>query len=45
MLGQRSRVSEVLNRKRRLSLSMIRKLHQGLNIPLESLISDYQLSV
>lgn len=45
MLGQRSRVSEVLNRKRRLSLSMIRKLHQGLNIPLESLISDYQLAV
>lgn len=45
MLGQRSRVSEVLNRKRRLSLSMIRKLHQGLNIPLESLISDYKLSV
>lgn len=45
MLGQRSRVSEVLNRKRRLSLNMIRKLHQDLNIPLESLISDYKLSI
>ena len=45
MLGQRSRVSEVLNRKRRLSLSMIRKLHRDLKIPLESLISDYKLSV
>ena len=45
MLGQRSRVSEVLNRKRRLSLNMIRKLHRDLKIPLESLISDYKLSV
>jgi len=45
MLGQRSRVSEVLNRKRRLSLSMIRKLHRDLKIPLESLVADYKLSV
>lgn len=44
-LGQRSRFSEILNRKRRLSLTMIRKLHQGLNIPLESLIAEYKLSV
>ncbi len=43
LLGQRSRVSEVLNRKRKLSIAMIRNLHQQLNIPLESLISDYQL--
>ena len=43
LLGQRSRVSEVLNRKRKLSISMIRNLHQQLNIPLESLISDYHL--
>ncbi|AZQ13281.1 helix-turn-helix domain-containing protein [Shewanella khirikhana] len=42
-LGQRSRVSEVLNRQRRLSLSMIRKLNEGLKIPLECLIKDYQL--
>ena len=37
-LGGRHRVSEVLNRKRDLSLNMIRRLHEGLNIPLESLI-------
>lgn len=43
-LGQRSRVSEVLNRKRKLSLQMIRKLHSGLNIPIESLIAEYRLA-
>ena len=37
-LGGRSRVSEVLNKKRSLSMSHIRKLHDGLNIPLENLI-------
>jgi HTH-type transcriptional regulator/antitoxin HigA len=37
-LGGRSRVSEVLNRKRSLSMSQIRKLHKGLDIPLENLI-------
>lgn len=36
-IGSRGRVSEVLNRKRGLSLEMIRKLHKGLGIPLESL--------
>lgn len=38
ILGSRSRVSEVLNRKRRLSLQMIRKLHDELHIPFEALI-------
>jgi HTH-type transcriptional regulator/antitoxin HigA len=42
-LGQRSRVSEVLNRKRRLTLPMIRRLHSGLHIPLECLVMDYEL--
>lgn len=42
-LGQRSRVSEVLNKKRKLSLSMIRKLSAGLRIPAEALIADYDL--
>ncbi|WP_434359007.1 DNA-binding protein [Parasalinivibrio latis] len=42
-LGQRSRVSEVLNRKRRLTINMIRKLHNGLHIPLQSLVAEYQL--
>ena len=37
-LGGRSRVSEVLNRKRSLSMSQIRKLHDGLKIPLENLV-------
>ncbi|MEJ2633203.1 MAG: transcriptional regulator [Acidihalobacter sp.] len=39
-IGGRGRVSEVLNRNRPLSLNMIRKLWQGLHIPLESLIGD-----
>lgn len=43
-LGQRSRVSEVLNRQRSLSLNMIRKLNKGLKIPLSCLVKDYQLS-
>ena len=38
ILGSRSRVSEVLNRTRSLSLEMIRNLHKRLNIPLESLV-------
>ena len=38
-IGSSGRVSEVLNRKRGLSLSMAKKLHDGLNIPYESLLS------
>ena len=38
VLGSRTRVSEVLNRKRGLSLDMIRKLHHKLQIPAEVLI-------
>lgn len=41
ILGSKSRASEILNRKRKLSISMIRTLHKKLNIPAESLISDY----
>lgn len=37
-IGPSGRVSEVLNRKRRLTLPMIRRLHEGLGIPLESLV-------
>lgn len=37
-LGSRHRVSEILNRKRGLSLAMIRRLHSGLGIPLEALV-------
>jgi HTH-type transcriptional regulator/antitoxin HigA len=41
-LGSRARVSEVLNRKRPLSLEMIRRLHNGLRIPAEVLIQPYE---
>lgn len=41
--GQRSRVSEILNRKRKLTITMIRKLNEGLKIPLDCLIKEYQL--
>ncbi len=37
-IGSRSKVSEVLSGKRRLSLSMIRALHEGLGIPAEVLL-------
>jgi HTH-type transcriptional regulator/antitoxin HigA len=37
-LGSKERVSEVLHRKRSLSLAMIRRLHIGLGIPAELLI-------
>jgi HTH-type transcriptional regulator/antitoxin HigA len=38
-IGSSGRVSEVLNRKRALSLRMIKRLHEGLQIPYESLLS------
>lgn len=38
LLGGRGRVSEILTKKRGLSLEMIRRLHRELHIPLESLI-------
>jgi HTH-type transcriptional regulator / antitoxin HigA len=41
IIGYKSRVSEIFSKKRKLSLEMIRRLHQKLNIPYEILISDY----
>ena len=38
-IGQSGRVSEVLNRKRPLSLRMVKRLHGGLRIPYESLLA------
>lgn len=38
MIGQRNRVYEVLNGKRKLTMAMVWKLHVGLGIPAESLI-------
>jgi len=40
-LGSRARVSEILNRRRPLSLEMIRKLHSGLGIPADVLVQPY----
>lgn len=40
LIGSRSRVYEILNRQRSLSLDMIRRLHATLKIPLESLIQE-----
>ena len=41
IVGLKSRASEILNRKRKLSLEMIRQLHKGLNIPTDVLIQTY----
>lgn len=40
LLGSRARVAEVLNRKRKLTLPMIRRLHERLGIPAEVLIRE-----
>ena len=42
--GDISRVSDVLNLKRKLNLNYIRNLHQKLHIPLDALVSDYETS-
>ena len=42
-IGSASRVSEILNRKRRLTMKMIRNLNAALDIPLEILTQDYEL--
>ena len=44
-LGSRSRVSEILNRKRALTIDMIRKLHVDLGIPADVLIQPYSLAI
>ena len=41
IIGFKSRASEILNRKRKLSLEMIRQLHNGLNISTDVLIQPY----
>ena len=41
VVGLKSRASEILNRKRKLSLEMIRQIHKVLNIPTEVLIQTY----
>jgi HTH-type transcriptional regulator/antitoxin HigA len=41
IIGYKSRVSEIFSRKRKLTLKMIRNLHDKLKIPYESLIANY----
>jgi HTH-type transcriptional regulator/antitoxin HigA len=43
LIGTRGRVSEILSRKRPLTLAMIRKLQVGLNLPADVLVRDYAL--
>ena len=43
-IGSRARVSEILNRKRPLTLSMIQRLHEGLGIPADVLVQPYELT-
>ena len=41
IIGDKSRVSDILSQKRKLTLKMIRDLHNSLNIPFETLIQEY----
>ncbi len=41
ILGYKSRVTDLFNKHRKLNLGMVRKLHNKLNIPLETLIREY----
>jgi HTH-type transcriptional regulator / antitoxin HigA len=43
LLGSRSRVSEILNRRRRLTIEMAWRLHRELGMPAEAVIRPYQL--
>jgi HTH-type transcriptional regulator / antitoxin HigA len=43
-IGGKSRVSEILNKKRKLTVEMIRKLAMKLNLSANLLISEYQLT-
>ena len=42
IVGSKSIVSEILNKKRKLTIEMIRNLHKELHIPVESLFLDYK---
>lgn len=41
IIGHKSRASEILNKKRKLTLSMIRKINKELNISTEVLVKEY----
>ena len=44
ILGEEQLVSEILNKKQKLTLPMIRKINKALHIPAEILISEYELA-
>jgi HTH-type transcriptional regulator/antitoxin HigA len=44
LLGSRSRVSEILNRRRRLTIDMAWRLHRELGMPAEAVIKPYKLA-
>jgi HTH-type transcriptional regulator/antitoxin HigA len=44
LLGSRSRVSEILNRRRRLTIEMAWRLHHELGMPAEAVIKPYELA-
>ncbi|MDA8230077.1 MAG: transcriptional regulator [Magnetospirillum sp.] len=44
MIGGSGRVSEVMNRRRALTLAMILRLHDGLGLPAEVLVREYPLA-
>lgn len=43
IVGEKSKASEILNRKRKLTLKMIRQINKFLGIPAEALIGEYEL--
>jgi len=43
LIGSRARVAEILNRRRPLTIDMIRRLHKGLGMSAEVLIQPYDL--
>ncbi|GAC1335916.1 MAG: type II toxin-antitoxin system HigA family antitoxin [Beijerinckiaceae bacterium] len=44
LLGSRSRASEILHRKRRLSIEMVNKISEAWRIPVETLAKPYELA-
>jgi HTH-type transcriptional regulator / antitoxin HigA len=41
VVGQKSRATEILNKRRKLTLEMIRNIHEKMNIPTDVLIQPY----
>jgi len=44
IIGYKSRASEILSRKRKMTLPMMRKIHAHLHIPMDILTKEYHLS-